>query len=132
MLGRNRKENRTNGALTETYIGPGTRVEGTLILSGALRIDGEIVGEIRAEGDVVIGETGDVQANVNANNLIVGGRLTGTALVGERLELLATGKIFGDASMQTLIVEQGGKLEGNCHMGKVEQPVKQPIPDSAD
>lgn len=121
MLGRNRKEARANGSLTETYVGPGTRIEGTLVLSGALRIDGEVSGEIRAEGDVVIGETGDVQANVVAGNLIVGGRLTGTASVRERLELLSTGKIYGDASMQTLIVEQGGLLEGNCHMGNSAQ-----------
>lgn len=119
MLSRKRKEVRPNGTLTETYIGPGTRVEGVLVLTGTLRIDGEVSGEIQAEGDVVIGETGEVRADITAGNLVVGGRLTGTASVRERLELLATGKIVGDARMQTLIVEQGGLLEGNCQMGKV-------------
>lgn len=40
-----------------------------------------------------------------------------------RLELLATGRMHGDAYMQTLIVEQGGLLQGNCHMGSDETPL---------
>lgn len=116
MLSRKRRDARPNGTLTETYIGTGTRVEGTIVVSGTLRIDGEVAGEIKADGDVVIGKTGEVRADVCAVNLIVGGRLNGTASARERLELLATGKIVGDATMQTLIVEQGGLLEGRCQM----------------
>lgn len=116
MLGRRRKETRSAGPLTETYIGKGTRIEGTLFVGGSLRIDGEVIGEIQSGGDVLIGESGDVQANVTAVNLVVGGRLTGTAAVQERLELLATGKVTGDATMQTLVVEQGGVLEGSSQM----------------
>lgn len=116
MLGRKRRDVRGNGSLTETYIGQGTRIEGTVSVNGAIRVDGEIVGDIEADGDVLIAETGDVRADVSARNLVVGGRLTGTATIQERLELLATGTVVGDATMQTLIVEQGGLLEGNCQM----------------
>lgn len=69
---------------------------------------------------MVIGETGRVRAGIKAVNLIVAGSITGEARVTARLELLATGRMYGDAYMQTLIVEQGGLLQGNCHMGSDE------------
>src|SRR5690625_783021 len=120
MLRRRTKEAR-GGAMTDTFIGKGTRIEGTVVAEGALRVEGEIVGEVRSEGDVFIAETGEVQASIHARNLTVSGRLTGTVSVTERLELLQTGKIVGDATMRTLIVEQGGVLEGNCQMRTEEE-----------
>lgn len=116
MLGRRTRDARNGTSVTETFIGKGTRIEGTVVAEGALRIEGEVVGEIHSKGDVFIAETGDVKANVKAVNLTVSGQLTGTATVTERLELLHTGKMLGDATMKTLIVEQGGLLEGNCNM----------------
>src|SRR5690625_2450568 len=86
MLGRRTREARSGGSVTETFVGKGTRIEGTVVAEGTLRIEGEVVGEVRSEGDVFIAETGDVKASVQAQNLTVSGRLTGTATVVERLE----------------------------------------------
>lgn len=117
----------------ETYIGQDTRIEGTIVTSGSLRIDGEVDGDIQADADVVIGETGRVRAGIRAVNLIIAGTVTGEAHVSGRLELLATGRLNGDAVMQTLIVEQGGLLQGNCRMGTDDQSVSlQPLSVSED
>ncbi len=81
----------------ETYIGQDTRIEGKIVTSGSLRIDGEVDGDIQGEGDVVIGETGHVRAGIKAVNLIIAGEVSGEARVSGRLELFATGRMYGDA-----------------------------------
>lgn len=101
----------------ETYIGQDTRIEGTIVTAGSVRIDGEVDGDIQADADVVIGETGRVRASIKAANLVIAGTVVGQAHVSGRLEVLATGRLDGDALMQTLIVEKGGVLHGNCRMG---------------
>lgn len=100
----------------ETYIGQGTRVEGAIVSSGSMRIDGEVEGQVQSAGDVFVGETGRVKAGVKAANLIIAGEVVGEVKVSGRLELLGTGKLYGDASMQSLIVEQGAVLEGSTRM----------------
>lgn len=122
MLGRRQTTNGAEGRAMETYIGQDTRIEGTITTSGSLRIDGEVDGEIQADGDVVVGETGRVRAGITSVNAIIAGNVTGEVRVSGRLELLGTGRLHGDAVMQTLIVEQGGLLQGNCRMGADEQP----------
>lgn len=104
----------------ETYIGPDTRIEGTIVTAGSVRIDGEVDGDIRADADVIIGESGRVRAGIKAVNLVIAGTVVGQAHVSGRLEVLATGRLDGDAVMQTLIVEQGGVLHGTCRMGSEE------------
>lgn len=122
MLGRRQQSNGSGGRTMETYIGPDTKLEGTVAASGSLRIDGHVDGEIQAEGDVVVGESGRVRAGITAANVIIAGEVTGRVQASGRLELMATGRLYGDAVMQTLIVEQGGVLEGTCRMDREEQP----------
>lgn len=91
-----------------------------MVTAGSVRIDGEVDGDIRADADVVIGESGRVRAGIKAVNLVIAGTVIGQVHVSGRLELLATGRLDGDAVMQTLIVEQGGVLHGTCRMGSEE------------
>lgn len=114
----------------ETYIGQDTRIEGTIFSTGSVRVDGEVEGHIQTEGDVVVGETGRVKADVKAANLIVAGEVTGEVRASGRLELLATGRLYGDAYMQTLIVEQGALLQGSSRMGG--EPQASVATDSSD
>lgn len=100
-----------------TYIGQDTRIQGTIVASGAVRVDGQVEGQIQSTGDVFVGETGRVQAGIQAANLIIAGEVVGEVRVSGRLELLGTGRLYGDASMQSLIVEQGALLQGNTRMG---------------
>lgn len=116
----------------ETYIGQDTRIEGTIVTSGSVRVDGEVDGDIQSQGDVIVGETGRVRAGIRAVNLIIAGEVSGEARVSGRLELLATGRMYGDAHMQTLIVEQGGVLQGNSRMGSEETPAAELVSASQE
>lgn len=114
---RRRKKGTGNPQVTETYIGQDTRFEGTIVAQGPLRIDGQVKGTIHGESDVFVGKSGRVEAEVSAVNLILAGTLVGTTRVSGRLELLASGRLQGDTTVQTLIVEDGGLLHGKLEMG---------------
>ena len=71
MLGRRQQSNGSGGRTMETYIGPDTKLEGTVAAAGSLRIDGHVDGEIQAEGDVG-GRVSRVGRHHRANVIIAG------------------------------------------------------------
>ena len=58
----------------ETLIGPEAYFQGVMTPRGSLRVEGEIEGDIHEAHTVIIGRNGRVQGNINAENVIVGGR----------------------------------------------------------
>ncbi|MGI9860653.1 polymer-forming cytoskeletal protein [Moorella naiadis] len=113
MLG---KKNNAEPTMVDTVIGKGARVTGKLVSGGAIRIDGALEGEVVTEGDLVVGENGQVIASVRARNLLVVGGIKGDVVAGGQLEIAPTGRIDGDVQTGRLIVEPGGLLRGHCQM----------------
>lgn len=100
----------------DTLIGAGCTLEGQLKSAGSIRIDGTFEGTLTVDGDVIIGESGKVSANVRARNLVIAGEIHGDVEVGNRLELQSTGKLYGKAQMAVVVLEEGAILEGECRM----------------
>nr|WP_297354306.1 polymer-forming cytoskeletal protein [uncultured Caldimonas sp.] len=110
-----------------TLIGEGTRIEGRIAFSDALRIDGEIVGDVIAADDsptlLVISEKARVTGKVKARHVIINGTVEGPVESDELLELQPKARIFGDVSYQALEMHQGAAIEGVVHALKtVELP----------
>ncbi|PDO09694.1 MAG: hypothetical protein BLM47_11220 [Candidatus Reconcilbacillus cellulovorans] len=101
---------------TDTLVGPETVLEGVLKSKAAVRIEGHFSGNIECEGDVTIGETGIVRSSVAARNVTVAGRLEGDVTARGKLVVTFKGRLFGDVSCETLVVEEGGVFRGNSRM----------------
>lgn len=115
-----KKNSSSNMASVNAIIGKGTKIEGKLVSEGAVRIDGSFEGEVSIEGDLVVGEAGQVKAAVSARNLLVVGTIDGNVITSGQLEIASTGKIKGDVQTARLIVEAGGLLKGHCKMSSQE------------
>lgn len=115
MFGR-KKNSEDFADQVETIIGHSTTVKGTLVSSGALRIDGQFEGEVKTSANLIIGESGIVKATVAAKNALIAGTVTGNMDVDDKLELLPTGKIVGDLKVGSLIIGEGAVFKGNCEM----------------
>ncbi len=100
----------------DTLIGKGTSFEGNIVANGTIRIDGEIKGEIKAKGDLVVGESGRVDANIEGRNILVSGKINGNIQATGKMELAASAKLYGDIRVKDLIIEQGALFKGNCVM----------------
>lgn len=100
----------------ETIIGQNTTIKGSLSSSGSLRIDGQFEGDINSSGELIVGESGRLKAQVIARSAIVAGIINGNMEVGEKLELLSSAKVIGDLKVGSLIVGEGAVFKGNCEM----------------
>ncbi len=96
----------------ETVLAQHTTFEGKLKSEGNLRFDGVLEGELTVNGDVVVGEHGNVRGNIQATNVIVAGKVFGNVDTKGRLEILSTGRLHGDISVGSLIIDEGGVLQG--------------------
>ncbi|MOA04715.1 Polymer-forming cytoskeletal [compost metagenome] len=103
-------------ATTDTLIGQGTLGEGKMICEAGLRIEGEYRGDIECKGDVVIGEVGIARSNISARDVTVAGQVIGDIVTSGKLVITSTGKLFGNISAHTLVIQEGGRLNGISEM----------------
>ena len=100
----------------KSLIAQGTRIEGNLKFTDGLRIDGEVMGDIRAvEGSasiLVISESATVTGHIHADHVIINGRVMGPVHASELLELQPKAKIAGDVSYKALEMHQGAVIFG--------------------
>lgn len=100
----------------ETIIGKDTQLKGSVKAQGTIRIDGEFEGDIDSEQDIIIGESGRVTAKINARNVLISGTLQGNVTAAGRLELMSSGKLYGDIKANTLIIGEGAVFKGVSDM----------------
>ncbi len=108
----------------ETVIGPTANFKGTVQSDGGLRIDGVFEGNIQIAGNLIIGESGKVIAEVNAQNVSVAGALKGSVKAAGRLEILSSGRVWGDISVASFLIDEGGFFRGQSIMpGEADMPM---------
>jgi len=99
-----------------TIVGAGARLEGNVVSAGSLRIDGQVKGQINADGDVTLSPQSQVEADIRAQNVSVAGRFNGNIVVKDRAHLAKGGRIDGNITSKTLVVEEGGVFHGQSIM----------------
>lgn len=103
----------------ESFIGPNTHVEGDIKFKGdTLKIDGEVNGKIESDdSSVIIGEQGDVNASIVANQLIIAGKVHGDISVNDIIDLKDSGSIDGLIKSKRIKVAEGAILDGEIEIG---------------
>jgi cytoskeletal protein CcmA (bactofilin family) len=106
----------------ETIIGAGISLQGTLTGKGGVRIEGIFEGTINLDGPLVIGEQGRVLAkDIHAPSIVVSGTVQAN-LFADRVQVLRTGKVWGDVITPNLATEEGGFLKGTIQMPEEPSP----------
>lgn len=100
----------------ETIVGQATQVKGTISAGGTIRVDGQVEGEIVAKGDIIIGETGTIRAQMKGRSATVAGTVHGNVDVQDKLEIASSGKLYGDIKTGVLIIGEGAIFKGSCEM----------------
>ena len=108
----------------ETVIGPTAHVKGSMSSDGGIRIDGIFEGQIQIAGNLIVGESGKVIADISAQNVSVSGAVKGTVQASGRLEILSTGRVWGDISVAAFLIDEGGFFRGQSIMpGESDMPM---------
>ncbi|MBL0421713.1 polymer-forming cytoskeletal protein [Ramlibacter sp. AW1] len=110
----------------KSLLAQGCRIEGHLLFNEGLRIDGEVVGDIRGMAEqpslLVVSETAIVDGEIVADHVIVNGTVRGPVHATELLELQPRARVEGDVSYGSLEIHQGAVLTGQLrHLPPAEE-----------
>lgn len=97
------------------FLDRGSSIDGELKFQSSFRVDGKVHGKVRSDGDLVIGEGGEVEGEVRVARVFVNGTLKGNAYT-ERLQIAAGGRVLADIETPSLVIEDGAVFEGSCSM----------------
>jgi cytoskeletal protein CcmA (bactofilin family) len=110
-----------------SVLGSGIIWQGSLTGSGGVRIEGVFDGQIALRGMLVVGETGRVTCeNIRASTVIVAGAVKGN-ITTQKVEIRATGRVWGDVVTTAFVTEEGGFLRGQIRM---EEEVQLDLPEA--
>jgi len=107
---------RQGGETGVTIIGQGTRVAGEVHSQGTLRVEGHVAGRVQCDDTIMVLETGRVEADLVAKQIIISGEVKGNVFAHERLEITERGKLLGDITAPRLAIAEGVLFEGKCTM----------------
>jgi len=126
LFGKKRKDIVAKGSI-DNVLGANTSVEGTITSDGNIRIEGIYRGRIETAGNVIVGPSGKVLADIVANIIQIQGALRGNVTAHKRLEILPEGRVWGDIEVGSLHIDEGGMFRGRCLMdGEEIEPLTLP------
>jgi len=118
-------------AVSTSLVSQKVTIEGDIQGTENIQIDGHIKGSVKINGDIIIGPTGVVEAEVEGNNLIIRGTVKGNVIAREHLEIHSSGNMTGDISARSIDIKEGSSFEGRSRMIKSDRqrtvPVSSPV-----
>ena len=115
----------------QAFLDVGTSFEGKVSFSGTVRMDGHFKGDAIAEGVLIVGETGTVEADLSVRSLVVRGSVVGDVVAKEIVEIGPNGRIEGRVSTPRLKVHDGARVTARLEMGELAEPGLRPVDPEA-
>ena len=97
-----------------TLVGSGSVIRGELKISGFIRIDGDIEGNLDVSGRVIVGENARIRGDVRSRLITIGGVIQGDVIAPESVTILSTGMVLGSVLTKKLSIEDTVILNGPC------------------
>ena len=101
---------RSSGSGNLSFIGSDVTITGNIGGDGNLHIDGRVDGDVQC-GQLIVGNSGQVNGNVTADQAKIAGSINGT-VSAQTLTIEASARITGDLSYDSVSVETGAQVEG--------------------
>jgi cytoskeletal protein CcmA (bactofilin family) len=108
---------KSDGGSLNGFLDRGSHFHGELTFEETFRIDGKFEGKIRTGSELILGETADVDAEVEVGRISINGTFKGRIRAQERIDLLPRARVFADLASPVLKIEEGARFEGSCQMG---------------
>lgn len=99
-----------------SVIAQGMRIVGDIECNGVLKIEGIVEGSIRGPRQLLLGRQGEVKGDLHAREVVLGGKVEGKVVADERVEIQGTALVTGDVHTKSIIVLEGGRINGAVRM----------------
>ena len=106
-----------------TFISAECQITGSITINGNARIDGKIEGSVHVTGDLIIGASAFLKADIEANTVSIAGEVRGNIKTTDLLELNDTARLFGDICTRQFKVEQGAHFTGTSQLLEETTPL---------
>ncbi|MBT8273380.1 MAG: polymer-forming cytoskeletal protein [Bacteroidia bacterium] len=117
MFSENKKGKMTQETSSQqNIISQETKIVGDIVSKGAFRIDGQVEGNVRTHGKIVIGKSGFVNGTIEGTNADIEGSFSGKLKLSETLSLKSTAYVQGEVEVGKLAVEPGATFNATCNM----------------
>ena len=104
------------GEALNGFVDSGCTIRGELEFKTYFRVDGRIEGKVRSRAELVVGEGGTIEGDLEVARCVIGGEVRGTIRSSEQVMLHATAKVWADIQTPALVMEDGAFLEGSVTM----------------
>lgn len=105
-----------NATGTTSLLSKDVKIDGDIQGNENLQIEGKLKGSIKLAGDIYVGPTGTVEANVEADNVVIQGHVSGNVTARKQLQIQSSGKLMGDCMAQSIDIREGALFEGRSKM----------------
>jgi cytoskeletal protein CcmA (bactofilin family) len=127
----NSSSREVNAGELSTLLGKETEIRGNIKSQGSIRIDGIVMGELISTKTVTIGATGSVEGNIQAEDIIVAGKVKGSLNARGRIALESSAQLEGDINASRLTIAEGAVFRGRSSMGTTA-PVRAAVLSAED
>jgi len=108
---------KNNGGNSTTVVGKGMKIEAKLLSgSGIVRIEGDYIGEVNTDGELVLEKSGYINGNISVKIAYISGIVEGNVKCADLLHIMSTGKITGDIECEAMLIDEGGVFIGYSKM----------------
>jgi cytoskeletal protein CcmA (bactofilin family) len=98
------------------FLDTGSHVHGELRFDASFRVDGKFTGSVTSEGDLIVGEGGEVEGELSVGQIFVSGTVRGIVRASKRVQISPSGKVYAEIDTPSLVIEDGAFFEGQCSM----------------
>lgn len=113
MKSKIRTVNRVNYEQVDTIVSSDIVLVGDITSGGSVRYEGNLRGNINISGNLIVGRNALIAGTIKAANIHIIGTVEGDVKC-DQLKILSTGKITGDAEVNSIIIDEGATFIGNC------------------
>lgn len=98
------------------FLDSGSHVHGELRFDTSFRVDGKFTGTVASDGDLIVGEGGEVEGDLSVGQIFVSGTVRGSVRASKRIQIAPSGKVYAEIDTPALVIEDGAFFEGHCSM----------------
>ena len=121
-----------NTNTSKNVLNSDVEIKGNIKFSGELAFDGKLDGEINTDGVLTLGDGAVVNGNINAQSVVVRGKVNGNINAKEKIEIKAKAELFGDIRSVKLVIEEGVTFVGKTEVNPNKVAPTPPLPRPGD
>jgi len=111
------KHNASEENMANTVIGSSIVIDGEISGEEDLVVQGTVKGKILIKQNLLVDNSGVVEADIQTANIAIDGQVTGNIIASERVELRSEARMIGDIKAPRILIADGATFKGNVDMG---------------